>query len=334
MSAAAAIAPAQTTRPSVASIAGQPPVRLIFDTDMDSDCDDAGALGILNALADLGEVQPLAVMTSSLEPHSAACISAINTYYGRGSLPIGTARAPAPTYKSKYTGVVADKCPHPLKNATDAPDAVSLYRQILSQQPDGSVTLLTLGDMTNPAKLMQDPKDVDLVKRKIKLWVCMGGNFIGHPAKDDLKLGNNNFTIDAKATYQAITNWPGPIVYAGREMCSVPSGLQAGARLSTTSADNPVRIAYEAYLGGPSKNRHIADLVATVFAVRGLGDNWDAEPGAMDLHKNMTFEWRYDLNRPQAYLLKKKVNGQSNDHQIEKMVEDLLIRPPATKPAN
>ena len=34
------------------------------------------------------------------------------------------------------------------------------------------------------------------MKKKVKLWVCMGGNFVGRPAEDDLKLGNNNFTYD------------------------------------------------------------------------------------------------------------------------------------------
>ena len=30
----------------------------------------------------------------------------------------------------------------------------------------------------------------DLVGRKVKRWVCMGGNFAGSPPRDDLKLGN------------------------------------------------------------------------------------------------------------------------------------------------
>ncbi len=34
---------------------GQSPVRIIFDTDMDTDCDDAGAPALLHALADQGE---------------------------------------------------------------------------------------------------------------------------------------------------------------------------------------------------------------------------------------------------------------------------------------
>src|SRR5947209_8178268 len=71
------------------SAAGRPPVKVLFDTDMDSDCDDAGALAILHALADAGEAEVLATMVSSLHPYSVPCVAAINRYYGRPDLPIG-----------------------------------------------------------------------------------------------------------------------------------------------------------------------------------------------------------------------------------------------------
>ena len=41
------------------------PPSVIFDTDMGSDCDDAGALAILHSLADAGEVRILGVIFSS-----------------------------------------------------------------------------------------------------------------------------------------------------------------------------------------------------------------------------------------------------------------------------
>ena len=42
--------------------AGPPPVKILFETDMANDCDDAGALAVLNALADRGEAEILAVV--------------------------------------------------------------------------------------------------------------------------------------------------------------------------------------------------------------------------------------------------------------------------------
>ena len=308
----------QSTRP--ADLVGQAPVKLILDSDMDSDCDDAGALGILHTLADRGEVEPLAVILSARDPDAPACTAAINHYYGR-PLPIGVPAKNAALQKSKYTHAVAQTLPKGTEVATT--DAVKLYRELLGKQPDGSVTIVTIGDLTNLANLLVD--DTPLVRQKVKVWVCMGGNFIGKPAKDDLKLSNNNFTGDSKSSYAAITNWPTPIVFAGREVCSVPSGLKVGAKLADTPKDNPVRIAYDAYFNGKLADRHVADLATVVFAVRGLKDYWDAEQtGAMDLQKDMTFTWSYELKAPMAYLLKKP----GNDRAVEKVIEELLIAPP------
>ena len=50
---------------------------MIFDTDMDSDCDDLGALAVLHALADRGEEEILATVTSSQNPWSAPCVVAV-----------------------------------------------------------------------------------------------------------------------------------------------------------------------------------------------------------------------------------------------------------------
>ena len=93
-----------------------------------------------------------------------------------------------------------------------------------------------------------------------------------------------------------------------------------------------MRIAYTVYHDGHLKSRHVADLATVLYAVRGLRDYWDAEStGAMDLKEDMTFEWRYDLTRPQAYLLKKQQNGKPNDRQIERAIDELLVRPPTKK---
>ena len=45
---------------------GVPPVSVIFDTDMGPDYDDVGALALLHALADSGEVRILATVSSNM----------------------------------------------------------------------------------------------------------------------------------------------------------------------------------------------------------------------------------------------------------------------------
>ena len=56
-----------------------PPVRVIFDTDIQGDVDDVGTVAVLHALADSGEVDILAMGVSSKNPWSPLCLSALNT---------------------------------------------------------------------------------------------------------------------------------------------------------------------------------------------------------------------------------------------------------------
>lgn len=292
-------------------------VKIVFDADMDSDCDDVGALALLHALADKGEAEILATISSSTNPFTPKCMDAVNTFYKRPDLPIG-APAKGVGRKSKYAQGVAEAFPHDL---VDVPDAATLYLDLLGRQPDGSVTIVTVGYMTNLAELLRRPGGPELIQKKVKLWVCMGGNFIGKPAKDDLKLGNVNFTTEKPGTLHAIRNWPGPILFAGREVCSVPSGLKVGARFKELPEQHPLRLSYALYFGGQPKDRHVADLVAVLVAVRGPGARWDVEDkGYMRLNDDLTFEWRYDRDPGQAYLLKK-----APDREVEKEIEALLL---------
>jgi hypothetical protein len=157
----------------------------------------------------------------------------------------------------------------------------------------------------------------------------MGGNFIGNPAADDLKLTNNNFTYDKPSALYAIQNWPVDLTFVGREIGSVPSGLQAGARLRETPDSNPVRLGYQLYFNGEIKSRHLADPTTVLFAVRGLRTYWHIEStGFMDLNSDMTFRWNPTRDSRQSYLLKRHVNGHPNDRELEKILEELMIQPP------
>lgn len=310
--------------------------KILFDTDMDTDCDDAGAMAVLHALADRGECEILATVVSVTHPGAAPTVAAINAYYGRPYLPIGAPRKNGKSHPSKYVDQIAKEFPHALKSTTDAPDAALIYRDILEKQPDQSVTIVTVGYLTNLRNLLELPAEgshasgTDLVKQKVRLYVCMGGNFIGSPAKDDLKLGNVNFTREPGSALKVIREWPTPIVFAGREMCSVPSGLQIGSSLAKTPANNPVRRAYEHYFGGTAKDRHVADLATVLYAVRGQRDYWDIQStGFMDLKDDMTFEWKPSPDKDQSYLLKKKdASGKANDRYVESVLDELLIQPP------
>src|SRR5262245_15901241 len=68
------------------------PVRLIFDTDMGNDIDDALALGVIHALQSRGECELLAVTLSKDNAYAAPFIDLVNTFYGRARIPVGAVR--------------------------------------------------------------------------------------------------------------------------------------------------------------------------------------------------------------------------------------------------
>ena len=126
-----------------------PPVKVIFDTDMYGDIDDALALAMLHALASRGEIELLAVTISTQSQWAARFVHLINTFYGRGEIPIGvvsggvTPQMLAESRFGKYlpspngihfTQYMARDEP----DATDHEEAVKLLRRVLADQPDQS----------------------------------------------------------------------------------------------------------------------------------------------------------------------------------------------------
>ena len=118
------------------------PVRLIFDTDIGNDVDDALALGVIHALASRGECELLAVTITKDHQLSAPFADAVNTFYGRGDIPIGAVRNGPTPEPSKFTVLATQRdngrlrYPHDLMSGADAPEATELLREVLARQPD------------------------------------------------------------------------------------------------------------------------------------------------------------------------------------------------------
>lgn len=317
--------------------AGAAPAKIIFDTDMAEDVDDAGALAVLHALANLGEADILGTMISSRNEGVGPCLDAINTFYGRPHIPIGYGRelqhgyppgsSPQTETPSKYVETVARAFPHRLQKSSDAPDAVSLYRTILASQPDQSVTVVSVGFLNNLRNLLDSSKDQAsplggeaLVKQKVKLWVCMGGKFPDGQFSD----GNGEYNVmyDTAASIRAIHDWPTPVVFSGFE---IGTRIKTGRGLRTTPEDNPVRACYSGYNG--LSDRESWDHTAVLFAVRGAGEYWDlSDPGFCLMHARVGFgynEWLPARQKDHRYLIQKMA-----PESVARVIEDLMLQAP------
>ncbi len=143
------------------------PVKIIFDTDLGNDADDVLAMAVAHALQSRGELEILAVTTTKDNPHVAPLVDVINTFYGRGDIPIGVVEKGATKEDGKYNAQVLglkDEKGEPLFARTNPmdkkyPEAVSLIRKILAEQDDQSVVIVQIGFFTNLQRLLATPGD-------------------------------------------------------------------------------------------------------------------------------------------------------------------------------
>lgn len=319
------------------------PVKVILDVDLAEDVDDAGALAVLHALADRGEVEILATTISSRNEWVGPCLDAINTWYGRPDVPIGYQRGhqygylnrnnPDRETPSKYAQPVAEAFPHDLRRSSDAPDAALLCRQILARQPDRSVTVISVGFLTNLKNLLNTAPDnlsplngEELVRQKVKEWVCMGGIFpVGKNANGD---GEYNLMWDTAASVRAINDWPTPIFFSGFE---IGVKIKAGGSLRKTPETNPVRACYQHYNG--LQNREAWDLTAVLYAVRGAGEYWQlSEPGFCLMHARVAHgynEWLPTSKKQHYYLIERMPS-----EEVAQALEELISQSPKRSAVN
>ena len=279
--------------PSPRTATVEVPARIILDTDMLTDCDDTAALAMLHAFADAEKAEILAITVSSRYPASVAVVDAVNTYYGHGTISIGAPKNGTGAFRSDscFLDIVSDEFPHALKSNDDAEDAIRVMRRVLANA-EKPVTLVTIGYMSNVAGLLKSlPDDIsplsgmDIVKAHVDKWVCMGGNFPVDAGQD-----NVNFTRDAEPALYAIRNFPGKIVFCGRE---IGHSIFVGECLKALPGSNPVRRAYELHRGrfGNNWDHHTADPCTVLFAVLGCADFFDLESGEMEIKDDCSFVW-------------------------------------------
>ncbi|HEY5312140.1 MAG TPA: nucleoside hydrolase [Pirellulales bacterium] len=300
------------------------PVPIIFDTDIMGDVDDVGAVAVLHALADRGEAHILAMGVCVRNAWSPLCLDALNTYFLRPDIPLGVVKGPAHTGASRYAQQIAEEFPHALRSADEAPDAVRVYRQVLAEQPDHSVVMVSVGQLTNLRNLLKSGPGqysnldgAELVKRKVRAWVCMGGIFSsGREA---------NFINDGPAASYAVQHWPTPMVFSGFE---IGEQIMTGARLAEAPQKSPVRRAYELYNG--LHDRQSWDQTAVLYAVRGLdgglADYWHLQTGgALHVEQDGSDAWQPSSSQSQSYLVK-----QMAPEKIAAVIESLMLHAPGS----
>ena len=273
-------------------VLAQTPAGIIFDTDMGNDVDDALALAMLHAFQNRHEVNLLAVTITKDNKWAAPYVDVVNDFYGRPEIPIGTVRNGKTPESNPMIQIPSGRrrpdgsfvYPHRILDGAQAPEAVSLLRQTLAKQADGSVVIVQVGFSTNLARLLETKPDAaspdegpTLIRKKVRLLSIMAGNFAnGQP--------EFNLAQDVTSAVRLFHDWPTPIVVSGFEIgIALPFPAERIEHDFAYVQDHPVAEAYRSYMKMPY-DRPTWDLTAVLYAVRPNGRYFSlSQPGTITI---------------------------------------------------
>ena len=171
----------------------QKDLRIILDCDMGSSTDDLFALMMLYRYMDMKRCDLIGVIVDRMGKANADIVDVLNNFYGYPDIPIGleTRGIPDPhvfiTYHNLPYARTTDAVPMFPRTVGDNgtyQEGYKLYRKLLAEQPDRSVTIASIGFVTTLSRLLESGPDeysplsgVELVRRKVKDIYAMGGVF-------------------------------------------------------------------------------------------------------------------------------------------------------------
>ncbi|AZN40299.1 nucleoside hydrolase [Paenibacillus albus] len=295
-------------------------IRILLDTDIGPDCDDVGAVAVLHALEKSGEVRIAGMTHCTSSKWGAGCLDALNTFYGRGDIPIGTLTLPGfleeDSIYAKYNKGITLGYPNRYQQQP-APDAVDIMRKVLAEGEDGETVIVAIGPLINLMDLLESEGDqhsplngMQLVSAKVKSLVAMGGHF---PTGKEW-----NFEMHPASAAYVVSNWPTNIVFTGFE---IGAPIHTGRRLYTDLPEShPLRRSYEWYVG-EGETRHSWDLTAVLYAARGHHPFWELETGTATVDAQTGENvWAQNPNGKHAYL-----RAVTSPSLVAEVLEQLMI---------
>lgn len=298
------------------------PVPIIFDTDMGPDYDDVGALAMLHAMADQGEATILGTIASTNYKGVGAVLDILNTYFRRPDIPIGVPKGNAIDKKDfqHWTDTLLTRYPRSITSNSEVPDAVALYRQLLSLQPDHSVTIVTVGFLTNVSNLLNSPGDkysplsgMELARKKVKQLVSMAGAF---PEGSEF-----NVRMDAPSAKHALEKFPAPVLYSGVE---IGKRIKTGLPLirNTSIQNSPVKDVYRICINMTEEDREGRmswDQTAVLVAVRGTSPWYHVQQGHIRIDEKGNNQWDVTA-KDQGYLTE-----QTSPEVVARIIDALMM---------
>lgn len=302
-------------------------VKIIFDTDMGPDYDDIGAIALLHAFANQGKIEILATVSSDAHKDIPGTIEVYNKYFKRGDIPVGQTYSPlAPNFTAanNWNEQIIKKFEPALLNKKYE-SSVSIYRKVLAEQPDNSVTIVTVGFMTNISDLLQSKADkysnltgIELLEKKVKNWVAMAGGF---PQGREF-----NIHEDAESGVYAFDHFPKPILFTGFE---IGDKIKTGGKIAEQKLESsPVSVGYQinlvSYAKEAVKARSSWDQTAVLIAAENTEKYFYLSgPGTMKTEKDGSNYWEPSAQGKHKFIIHKYPYK-----KLEEVIDKLMLEQP------
>ena len=310
-------------------------IKLIYDGDIGPDPCDFSTLSMLHQYHNKGMIDLVGVIGETPDPYLASTFSIYNQLYGN-DIPIGAfngrpggvkfAKNISDRYKfeirlvchqdqnkSIYEKFGNDKT----KSADDVLDSVAMYRKLLSEAADNSITIYAAGQLYNFPALFESGSDqysplngLDLLKHKVKEFVFMGGWFPNSAESPWYGLSKgaeyNWWALGAKdvtkTTIQGLVATDKPITYVGAEQGPrILVGKELCQRLGRHHPTTEAYYLYKRIAKVPADSKDAApvlkfdnpafDEMALYYAVEGIGKFFKRIRGRIQIDKHGANTW-------------------------------------------
>lgn len=292
--------------------------KIFIDTDIGFDCDDVGALSILNLFKNKGLCEILGMTHSTkFNKTGVKTIKAVNDFFHNGDIKVGFCDSCQNLCGQVRVHEYNDELIRRFYKDNGINDlfysSTDLLLKTLLNEEDKSVTYVSIGMLTNLASAYSYKDEFldgeEILNKKLKEIVIMGGNF-------NSKISEFNIKSDIYSSQVVLEKASTNIYFLD---FNVGVNIKTGGKL--INENNPIGIAYSLFSKG---DRESWDPLTVLFALKHDDDLFTiSKEGTVRIDKN-GFTAFDDSTLSKHYLInlnkdKEIVENRINDYMEEKI---------------
>ncbi len=262
--------------------------KIIIDTDLGSDCDDASAIALINKFYNEKIIDVGCMLYSNGFYQGAKLTEVINAYYGN-SFNIGILKKEViiPNIVNNFAEKILNELN--VNTTTEFYDANELLYENLINSENKSVTVICIGQLRNIANFLNskfgDIQGETVFNEKVEKIVIMGGNF--SQTSDTFTFygeeykGEYNIVSDLKSAFTVLKKVTTKTYFCDFNMgCDV---FTFGGLVTNCDETNPVSLSYKYFCKG---SRCSWDPLTVLYGVFGDNEYFSSVSGNISLNES------------------------------------------------